>query len=123
MSEESKRRLLIVLESKSIEEILKKELQPEYNITFNYKGHDAIEIVKQEQDVDLVILGTKFEDNIYWRDVSEEIRIVDKGMPIIIYTASEEYGNIPYMFEIKAYILHPNTDKLKIKIKEALEIE
>ncbi len=131
MSKESRRSLLIVPESKSIEETLKSELQPEYDIIFTHKGNDAIKIIEQRKDaklgsndyIDLTILSSEFENHLNWIDVNKKIKSIDNRMPVIVYTESEKYGNYPEVFNIKAYILHPDPQELKIKIKEALEVK
>jgi DNA-binding response OmpR family regulator len=115
--------ILIVDDEEDIRNLYESEFEIEgYNTYSVSSGSEALEYIKKNSDLDLVILDIKMDD-LDGLEVLENIRTETNKVPVILNSAYSTYKNNFTSWLADAYLVKSsNLSELKEKVQELLSV-
>ena len=116
------KRILLVDDDAAQRLVCQKELEGEgYQVALAADGLEAIECLKKEDKIDLVVLDIRMPQ-MDGMEVLGKVLFLKPGLPVILYTAFDSYRDNFLSWTADAYILKsPDITELKVKIKDLLQ--
>ncbi|UCC78317.1 MAG: response regulator [Candidatus Zixiibacteriota bacterium] len=115
--------ILIVDDEEDIRNLYESEFEIEgYNTHSVSSGSEALEFIKKNSNLDLVILDIKMDD-LDGLEVLENIRTETNKVPVILNSAYSTYKNNFTSWLADAYLVKSsNLSELKDKVQELLSV-
>jgi len=118
MSEEAKRKILIIEDDKSLQNALVEMLtQEKYEIISAFDGEEGLQKVKEEKP-DLVLLDIILPKKDGYEVLAEIKKGEDKNIPVLILTNLEEIDNVQKALDLGATTFMVKSD---FSLKDVLE--